>query len=242
MPVSKKRKRAGKVVQRQVFQGYQPDHSKRWKLKIKPEQFIYLRDDPDFLLLIKIGRAINAISFATCNWISFVECKTHVQRRQHRRGLFVLAGYLHETIMLIRSVGDRHITMEAFVPLRDIAYSEEYKKARSYFKIIRNYTAFHLDSADFHEVTRESLAQLDATMYVLMGGDDDTAGTFYFEFSDYLDFAYVGKSFQGDRTAEETANDIQKTIIDTALATLNAAFAFQVSLAKKMELQEYVYK
>ncbi len=242
MPVSKKRKRAGKPVQRKVYEAYTPDHSKRWKLKIKPEQFVYLRDDPDFLLLIKIGRAINSISFAVCNWVSFAECKTYVQRRQHRRGLLVMAGYLHETITLIRGVGERHITMESFVPLRNIAFGEEYKKARGYFKIIRNYTAFHLDNADFHEVTRESLAQLDATMYVLMGGDDNTSGTFYFEFSDYLDYAFVGKSFQGDRTQEETANDIQKTIIDTALATLNAAFAFQVSLAKKMELHEYVYR
>lgn len=241
MPVSKKRKRAGKAVQRKVYEPYKPDATKRWRLKIKPEQFVYLRDDPDFLMLIKFGRAINAISFALCNVASFAECKSNVQRRQNRRGLFVLAGYLHQTINLIRGVSDRHNTMESFVPLRKIAHGHEHKKARAYFKTIRNYTAFHLDEGNDHEHTRESISKLDATMHVLMGGDDDTSGTFYFEFADYLDFALVGTTFQGDRTPRETMDDITTTIMDVSLETLNAAFAFQLSLAKKMELHEYVY-
>ena len=241
MPVSKKRKRAGKPVQRRVYEPYKPDFTKRWKLKIKPEQFIYLRDDPDFLMLIKFGRAINAISFALSNVATHATLETNVSRRQYRRGLFVLAGYLHQTINLVRNVGDRHNTMESFVPLRTIAHGHEYKKARGYFQTIRNYTAFHLDEGDDHEHTRESISKLDPTMYVLMGGDDNTAGTFYFEFADYLDFTLVGSTFQGERTPRETMDDITKTIMDTALATLNGAFAFQVSLAKKMDLHEYIY-
>lgn len=242
MPVSKKRKRAGKPVQRRGFEPYMPDATKRWKLKIKPEQFIYLRDDPDFLMLIKFGRAINAISFALTNVASFGECKTNVQTRQYRRGLFVLAGYLHQTINLIRGVGDRHNTMESFVPLRNIAHGLDYKKARAYFKTIRNYTAFHLDEGDNHEHTRESLSKLDATMHVLMGGDDDTAGTFYFEFADYLDFALVGTTFQGERTPRETIDDITNSIVNTSGELLQAAHGFLIALARKMEIEEYVYR
>lgn len=49
MPVSKKRKRAGKkVVRQQVVAA--PDLSKSWNLKIKPSQMIYLKDDPDLPL------------------------------------------------------------------------------------------------------------------------------------------------------------------------------------------------
>ena len=162
-------------------------------------------------------------------------------RSVYEIGLFVLAGYLHQTINLVRNVSDRHNTMESFVPLRNIAHGPDYKKARGYFKTIRNYTAFHLDEGDDHEHTRESISKLDPTMHVLMGGDDDTPGTFYFEFADYLDFALVGKTFQGERTPRETMDDITKTIMETAFATLNAAFAFQVSLAKKMDLHEYIY-
>lgn len=47
MPVSKKRKRAGKVVKRQSVLTT-PDPSKSWNLKIKPSQMHYLKSDPDF--------------------------------------------------------------------------------------------------------------------------------------------------------------------------------------------------
>ena len=61
MPISKKRKLRGKVVKRQPVEVPAMDVSKRWSMKIKPSQLIYLKDDPDFLTLVKIGRAINAL-------------------------------------------------------------------------------------------------------------------------------------------------------------------------------------
>ena len=48
MPVSKKRKRAGKVVKRQPVELPVRDLSKQWNIKIKASQLIYLKDDPDF--------------------------------------------------------------------------------------------------------------------------------------------------------------------------------------------------
>ena len=60
MPVSKKRKRAGKVVKRQAVELPVRDLSKQWNIKIKASQLIYLKDDPDFLTMVKFGRAINA--------------------------------------------------------------------------------------------------------------------------------------------------------------------------------------
>ena len=60
MPVSKKRKLRGKKVVRQPVQMPVRDTSKQWSLKIKPSQLIYLKDDPDFLTMVKFGRAINA--------------------------------------------------------------------------------------------------------------------------------------------------------------------------------------
>jgi len=65
MPVSKKRKRAGKAVKRQAVELPVRDTSKQWSLKIKASQFAYLKDDPDFLTMVKFGRAINALSFAS---------------------------------------------------------------------------------------------------------------------------------------------------------------------------------
>ena len=242
MPVSKKRKLRGKKVVRQVVQMPVRDTSKQWSLKIKPSQLIYLKDDPDFLTMVKFGRAINALSFASTVVASWMGDNSNVGRRQYRRGLFVLAGYLHQTLEIIRGVGDRHITMDAFVPLRTIAHDPKYKKVRGYAKTIRNFTAFHLDEFDEHENTKTSLSRLDPTMHVLMGADDDTIGSFYFEFADYLDFALVGTTFQGERTPRETMEDITNSIIETSWELLNAAHGFQLALAKRMELEEYIYR
>ncbi len=89
----------------------------------------------------------------------------------------MLAGYVHQTINIIRNVGDRHITMDAFVPLRKIAYDPAYKKVRGYAQMIRNETAFHLDENE-HENTRSVIDKLDPTMYVLMGADSANLATF----------------------------------------------------------------
>lgn len=244
MAVSKKRKVRGKKVVRQPVQLPVRDDSKQWSLKIKPSQLIYLKDDPDFLTMVKFGRAINALSFASTVVASSMQDSSNVGRRQYRRGLFVLAGYLHQTIILIRGVGvgDRHITMDAFVPLRTIAHDPKYKKVRGYAKTIRNITAFHLDEFDEHENTKTSLSKLDPTMHVLMGGDNDLIGSFYFEFADYLDFALVGTTFQGERTPQETVDDITSSIVDTSWELLQAAHGFLLALAKKMEIEEYVYR
>lgn len=242
MPISKKRKKAGKVVKRQPMEYPVMDTSKRWSLKIKASQFIYLKDDPDFLMMVKFGRAINALSFASTIVASSMMENSNLGRRQYRRGLFVLAGYLHQTITIIRTVGDRHITMDAFVPLRKIAYEPEYKKVRVYAKTIRNLTAFHLDESDEHENTKRSLSLLDPSMHVLMGADNDLIGSFYFEFADYLDFALVGTTFQNGREPEETINDITNSVVQTSWELLQAAHAFLVALARKMEIEEYVYR
>ncbi len=244
MPVSKKRKLRGKKVVRQAVQMPVRDLSKQWNIKIKASQLIYLKDDPDFLTMVKFGRAINALSFAMTVAASSMQDESHIGRRQYRRGLFVLAGYLHQTIMLIRGIGagDRHITMDAFVPLRTIAHDPKYNKVRTYCKTIRNYTAFHLDEFDEHANTQTSLSKLDLGMHVLMGGDDDNFLTFYFEFADYLDFALVGTTFQGERTPKETIDDIVTSILELSGELLQALFGFQLALSKKMELEEYVYR
>ncbi|MEQ1924249.1 MAG: hypothetical protein ABL952_17245, partial [Pyrinomonadaceae bacterium] len=126
MPVSKKRKLRGKTVKRQAVPLPVRETSKRWSWKIKPSQLLYLREDPDFLTMVKFGRAMNALAFASTLLVHWAKDHSNVGRRQNRRGLFVLAGYLHQTIMLVRGVGDRHITMDAFVPLRNIAHDPKY--------------------------------------------------------------------------------------------------------------------
>jgi len=243
MAVSKKRKKAGKVVRRQQVVLPQREHEfpDRWDFKIKASQMFYLKNDPDFLLMIKIGRMLNAVTFALTIFASFEKLASKVGFRQTRRGLFVLAGYVHESISIIKNVEERHVTMESFVPLRDIAYNHEYRKARDYARTIRNVTAFHLDESTTFENTKRSLEDLELGAHGLMGGDNLNPGTFYFELADYLDFALIGRTFQDGREPQETANDIQKTILEVGNELVNRGHAFMLALARKMELGEYVH-
>lgn len=218
-----------------------PDLSKSWNLKIKPSQMIYLKNDPDFLMMVKMGRILNAVLYALTSIASFSKYSTHISRRQYRRGLFVLAGYLHESINIIKNVDERHITMESFVPLRKIAHNVEYKKARDYLREIRNAAAFHLADSGGFENTREAISGLKLSSYELMGGDDEDFATYYFELSDTLDISRICKKFQDDRDEEVVAEEIRQTITDIAWEFINAGTHFQVALARKMDLGEYVY-
>lgn len=240
MPVSKKRKRAGKVVTRQAVVTA-PDVSKSLNLKIKPSQMIYLKNDPDFLMMVKMGRILNAILYAVTSIAPFMENPTHISRRQYRRGLFVLAGYLHESINILRTVEDRHITMESFIPLRNIAHGVEYKKAREYLREIRNVAGFHLADSGGYENTKQAISELKLSSYELMGGDDNDFSTYYFELSDILDISVISKKFEDERDPELISEEIHQTVNRVAWEFIKAATHFQVALARKMDLHEYVY-
>ena len=240
MPVSKKRKLRGKKVVRQPVVTT-PDVSKSWNLKIKPSQMHYLKSDPDFLMMVKMGRILNAVLYAVTSIAPFMQYPTHLARRQYRRGLFVLAGYLHESINIIRNVEDRHVTMESFIPLREIAHGHQYQKAREYLREIRNVAGFHLaDSAGF-ENTKLAMSELKLSSYELMGADDEDFTTCYFEFSDTLDIAVISRKFKDDRDPDVVSEEIHQTINSVAWEFIKAATHFQMSLARKMDLGEYVY-
>ncbi len=202
---------------------------------------IYLKNDPDFLMMVKMGRMLNAVLYAVTSMAPFMTHPTHIARRQYRRGLFVLAGYLHESINIIRNVEDRHVTMETFVPLRKIAHDVEYRKAREYLREIRNVAGFHLADSAGIENTRQAIAELELSAYELMGGDNDDFATFYFELSDTLDISVIGKKFQDERPSDVVSEEIHQTVNSVAWEFIQAATHFQVALARKMDLGEYVY-
>ncbi len=240
MPVSKKRKRAGKVVKKQPVVTA-PDLSQSWNLKLKPSQMIYLKNDPDFLMMVKMGRMLNALLFAMTSVAQFAKSDTYLAKRQYRRGLFVLAGYLHESINVLKATETRHLTMDSFVPLRKIVFNPEYKKTREYLRAIRNVAGFHLADSAEHENTKQALSELDLSAYVLMGADNEDLVSYYFELTDILDMAAISSQFKDERDPRDVAHEIHDTVHKVAQEFIEAATHFQVALAKKMELGEYVY-
>ncbi len=242
MPVSKKRKRPGQLKKREAFKPPPPTNPERWNIVLNGAHFNYLKDDPDFRSMIKLGRAINAIGFASQAIGDYLNDTSFRGRRQYHRGLFVLAGYLHEGIMITRSIKDRYIELEAFKPLRDIALGYQHKKPRYYARMIRNFTAFHLDELEQVNRTEKMLSVLKPGSYTLMGGDDTSFGTFHFEFADFLDFGYIVEEIAANSSFDDTIDNIVTMILNVSFEFYKAAHDFQIALGKRMELKEYVYK
>ena len=131
--------------------------------------------------------------------------------------------------------------MDSFVPLRKIAHNPEYKKAREYLREIRNVAGFHLADSGGHENTKLALSELKPSAYELMGADDEDFSTFYFELSDILDISVISRKFKDERDPEVVSDEIHHTVTKIAWEFISAATHFQVALARKMDLAEYVY-
>lgn len=243
MPVSKRRKTGKPVQKRAQWRPPPPLHPSRWVLKLKATHLAELRNDPDFLTLIKMGRIMNAIGYAATGVLQHgLDQSTFLAQRQYIRGMFVLAGYTHQAVKTVHGIKGRYLTFEGFEPLRVLSLDAEHKKARDYVRKIRNFTAFHLDEFDDHNTTQKTLAGLKLGSYILMAGDDDTVGTYYFDFADYIDWQFLLKTFADGRSHDETAEDIAGTILTFSNALLTAAHTFQHALWEKLDMKEHAYR
>lgn len=66
-----------------VVQSREQQFPDRWDIKVKASQVHYLKSDPDFLLMLKIGRVLNAITFAMAAYASFLNHEdSHLGLRQ----------------------------------------------------------------------------------------------------------------------------------------------------------------
>jgi hypothetical protein len=109
--------------------------------------------------------------------------------RQFRQGSFVLVGYLHEGLNVVKSIKGRYLTYPEYEPLKALVLSEEYKRERDVVRTIRNATAFHLDEVG--ETTRQRLVRLNPVTLPFMSGDEKAIGGFCFDFVDFIDLSYL---------------------------------------------------
>lgn len=235
MPVSKRRKPPQK---KRVPKLPTPVTTEKWARKLHSSRLMHLRDDPDFLTMIKVGRVMNAVSFCVCDLANYREERTVAETRQNRRAIFLLGGYLHQAITLVDRIKGRYLGDPAFEFLRVLVVEQRYRKIRNYAKKVRNYTAFHLDEYD--ETTRSTLAHLKPQTYTLMCGDDGTYGAFYFEFSDYLDFSFIAEEFADGRPGHDVAEEIVHSLFDYAMEFLQASHTFLHMLWEK-KVMEHAY-
>src|SRR4029079_15456267 len=167
-------------------------------IRIKRHRFPFLKNDDDFLALVKVGRLINTIAFGLQNIVDYGDLKSPVERRQYYRAFFISGGYLHEGIQLAASLRQKYRTEEFFQPLMSLAYDDQYSVQRKILQRIRDSVAFHLDHHD--KSTKTALSKLKLSKYDLMSGETDTFSDFYFDFADTVDLNFLIDEFKGTKS------------------------------------------
>ena len=235
MAVSKKRRAKSYIARKPAAQ----ENPGKWNVKLNGSRLAALRKDPDFRTIIKLGRVMNAVLFASESIGKSYKQSTVLERRQYWRASFMLAGYVHEGIKLVSSIKGRYLTMPEFQDLRAVALDAECRQARDYVRKVRNHTAFHFDEDDAR--TAVALAMLKPTTYILNSGDRAVAGAWYFDFADYLDLTLLVDEFGEDGTREESINNIFNAVSGLSLMFLEASAKFYIALVEKTNLADNVY-
>src|SRR5436190_8504734 len=78
------------------------------KFRISKKKFLEVRDDPDFITLIQVGRIINALSFGIDLLENIKNDDLAVSRRYGARTFFINAAYLHESLKVLYSLRPKY--------------------------------------------------------------------------------------------------------------------------------------
>jgi hypothetical protein len=199
---------------------------------------MFMRDDPDLYALVKIGRALNELTCELVNVETNKEQRTVNETRQYRHAGKALGGYVHETIQLVDRMKGRYLGIPAFEPLRVLVVEAEHRPFRYFVSTLRNCIAFHLDQQD--EVTVETVSNLKPDNYTMMCGEGGSNVDYYFEFSEYIDLAFLSAKNPLEKSLKETADALVEYIATHALDLIIAAHTFQNYLWDKAAKQ-HVY-
>lgn len=194
-----------------------------------------LRTNPDFCNAIKVGRALNALLFAMDVSRGPFDRLPSGTRNGHR-AVLVLAGYVYETLILLKSLDE--YTTESFFTKADVLL-----KDRRRWKVaekLRNRSGFHLDHDD--EVTTKTLETLKEGNYDLYSAQDlmagMTLGEYYFNLADDIDVQYFNSEFKDSshRTQNQTSEHVIKSLGQLAKEVAFAALELHQGLLAKVGL------
>lgn len=233
MPRPKKKlktssRKKSRVIQNASFSSPKP------RIRIPRHKFHGLKNDKNFLTIVKIGRLLNAISFGAQSYLDYAGDKSSIGRRQFFRATLITGGYLYEGLLLVDSLKNEYRLKEYFKNLLALANDS---KSRKILQSMRH-IAFHLDSDD--KSSRDILPKLDLARYDLMSGDTGKVGDFYFDFADTIDINYLTKPSKRDSEQVITIETIASTLGNITEQFLKAGHEFLVSLAQEFKLYEYV--
>jgi len=204
-------------------------------LRIKPRVFDRLRENEDFIAIVRVGRVINVIDHCLQILANPPKFPTDNLLIRHRiRTLFNLAGYLSEGLEVVQSLRLRYPNDDFFEPFLRF-FSVEYSGERKLVRTIRN-SAFHLD----HEtkVTRKMLLELKGPHYDFFSQpiiDGEVAGM-YFLLADTIDMNYLVDKLSPDGVSRAAMLEMLATIPNFAAKFSAASSAFITGLGKRLKL------
>ncbi len=231
MPISRTRKII--AIGRKKKANSYPFYMDKEVVRLKPKVFKMLRDNKDFIALVRIGRCLNVLDYSyqlIKNPLSSLPEKLQAHHRV--RTLFNTAGYLAEGIKVAESLRLAYPNDEFFKPLCEL-FGDSFKGHRDIVKAIRN-SAFHLD----HEAksTAATLKGLKLPYYDFYSELRGEVGSIYFHLPDVVDLNFLMNDLMPNRSDRVAVEELHKAILEFHIAFTGAALIFVKGVLKKLDL------
>lgn len=206
------------------------------KVRITKTKFHELRENPDFVALVDVGRIINALLFSMDLTLTMDRSvKTARGRRASARVFVIAASYLHEALETLASFRSRYGSEPFFEKALKLIYPPDGNNRRSrILKVLRNSSGFHLDHE--RKVTAETLKSLNLTVYDLYSGDDTSIGSLFFDIADTVDLNYWINQFRAEKSEGDTLSEIARTVGEMTKEVLDACESILTALGTRLAI------
>lgn len=195
-----------------------------------------LKEEPMFVDLVRVGRMLAALNFSIKVFVDAKNEDTSVARRQRWRGSCVIAGYLHESILLVGKLNRKYKNRDYFQNLKKLVCDQEFTRQKEILKQIRNNAAFHLD----HEgkSTKKAIKSFDDLPFTLASGDSNKTGEVCFDFADSLDLHYLMEHL--NKAKGVTVEEMYETITEFTEQFIYEGTNLFRGLCRELNIKDYV--
>jgi hypothetical protein len=160
-----------------------------YTIKIPISQLKRLRDDPQFILILRLGRYLNQLMFCHQAYLEWKDDLTPAGIRQTHNASFFSCGVLYEAIKIIPELGKEFSNYRAFkggfkMFNRDKDLND---LKRNVLNKLRNGTIFHVNA----DPITETLKHFDVRRLDLIASTSTRQGDAHFQLADDIALNYL---------------------------------------------------
>lgn len=213
----------------------EPFYQNKNILRLKPRVFDRLREEEDFISMVRVGRVINALNYSTFLMRQRVydELLEEQQAIFRVRTIWVCAGYLFEGLNVLESLRSKYHNKDFFASSLNL-FGDQYKQQRKVTRDVRHSVAFHLDSDS--KFTAQTLKELKLSHYEFFSRvamDDVTVTNFHL--AELVDLNFMGnRVFPDDASADIL--EVVRMILDFSQSMLKALWEVVEGLGRRLKL------